>query len=148
MAEQSDWDAAYRDLIARGRARVGEPPSPETLVAYSLGQLSESEAERVREALAYYPDLAAALSEPEEPANAHEPYMTQAQLADDWHSLQQRINARPTTAELPTVPKRQRFWYLATAASLLMAVLFAGLYLKARRDLHDPNANVERIDLF
>src|SRR5215213_3969389 len=88
MAPKTDWETAYRDLIVRGRERVGEPPTPEELVAYSLGQLPEDRAARVRESLAYYPDLAKALSEEAAPAaEDQQPYLSKQQLAADWESL-------------------------------------------------------------
>lgn len=157
MAEQSEWDAAYRDVIAKGRKRLGDPPTADKLVAYSRGELSESEAERVRESLAYYPDLAAALVEGDAPAGDAKPYLSDEQRAADWRSLQQRLKGGPaaTVARVTAARERPRLWQLATAASLLMFALFASLYVKTattvrvlQNDLQRPHADVERIELF
>jgi hypothetical protein len=152
MADESDWNRAYRDVIAKGRLRV-EPPSPETLVAYARGELPEAEMERVRETLAYYPDLAIALTE-DASATEDAPYLTREQLATDWESLQQRLKG-PTVDAPVFVRETSRRWQWATAASLLLCVVLAGLYVKSamsvralRDDLQRPQANVERLELF
>lgn len=152
MAQQSEWDRAYRDFIAKRREQI-EPPAPETLVAYSRGELPEAEMERVREALAYYPDLAAALTEDASAADGA-PYLTREQLAADWESLQQ-LQGPVTAAAAAFVRETSRRWQWATAASLLLCVVMAGLYVKSaitvralRDDLQHPQANVERLELF
>lgn len=143
MAEQNELDAVYRDLIAKGRERVGEPPSPETLVAYSRGELPESEAEKVRESLAYYPDLAEALAEGEQKADDASPYLSKAQLDADWQALQRKLNVRPMPARRPS-----RTWQWATAASLALTVVCAAMWLRTWSDLHRPHTGVQRIEVF
>lgn len=155
MAPNSEWEAAYRDVIARGRERVGEPPTPEELVAYSLGELPEDQAARVRESLTYYPDLAKALSEGAEPSEDEVPYLSQQQLASDWRSLQQRMHPAAASAKIASKVSPIRIWQWATAAALLLFALTGGLYLRSRStiatlqgELGRPRANVERILLF
>jgi len=63
MIRKEDWDAFYRDHIAAGQQRV-EPPTFEEVEKLSRGELSDDEAERVRESLSFYPDLLRILTEP------------------------------------------------------------------------------------
>lgn len=63
MIRKEDWDAGYRDHIAAGQARM-EPPTFEQVEKLSRGELSEEEAERVRESLSFYPDLLRILTQP------------------------------------------------------------------------------------
>jgi hypothetical protein len=143
MAEQNKWDAVYRDLIAKGRERVGEPPSPETLVAYSRGELPGTEAARVRESLAYYPDLAKALAEGEQAEDDAPPYLSKAQLDADWQSLRRQLTVRRIPLRRPSRP-----WQWATAASLLLAVVCATMWFHTWNDLQRPHTDVQRVELF
>src|SRR6185369_3281348 len=63
MIRKEDWDALYRDHVAAGQRRI-EPPTFEEVEKLSRGELSDEEAERVRESLSFYPDLLRTLAEP------------------------------------------------------------------------------------
>lgn len=69
MITRADWQAVNRELMAEQRARLGEPPTADELLAYMRGELSESDEESMRERLAAWPELARSLAEPfpEEP---------------------------------------------------------------------------------
>ncbi|HYH09189.1 MAG TPA: hypothetical protein VEK11_19230 [Thermoanaerobaculia bacterium] len=156
MVKTDDWRTAYHDAIARGRARAGDPPTPEELIAWSRGELPESEAERIRELLALYPDLAAALAEDHDDGDDEAPVLTRAQMAADWELLQARLNegasplpAPHRAAQPPALP-----WQWATAASVLLTVVFAALFVRSRstvlelrEELRRPRENVERVVL-
>lgn len=87
-------EEAYADLIRRGRERVGGPPTPEEVVAYSRGELPEAEAARFQERLAYYPDIARILSEEEPPPGDEERLITPEQMAEDWASILERFSRK------------------------------------------------------
>lgn len=140
MVHENDWERARLDLTTRGRERAGDPPTPEEIVAYSRGELSPAEEERVREALSYYPDLAKMLSETDN--DEYEPMLSDTELAADWRKVRQRL---PRTSE-PVVPL-SRSWQWATAASLALAAVLGVLYLNLLLENQQPREHVERVVL-
>jgi anti-sigma factor RsiW len=154
MTNKTDWDSAYRDVVDRGRERLGDPPSPEELIAFSRGELPEAEAERIRELLAYYPDLAVALAEGDDIAMDEAPVLNREQIEADWQLLQHRMSpvVSPHVAAAATQAPAPRWMWLAALAP---AVLFAGLFFQSRfiirelrQQITQPQVLVERIELF
>lgn len=157
MATKSDWEAVYRDVVARGRERI-DPPEPEALVAYSRGELPEDEAEKVRQALAYYPDLALLLVDHRRLLPNEAQYLSDAQIAADWEALQRRLSEpapapppqpqpQPEVQEPTQFPQpAMRVWQWAIAASLLFCLSLAGVSLWAIMELRRPRVT-ERIVL-
>ena len=64
----NEWDEALDAWIEDERERLGGPPTPEEVVAYTRGELSDADAERVRALLVYYPELTSLLIPDEPPA--------------------------------------------------------------------------------
>ena len=91
----NELKAVVNELVEEGRERLGEPPSDETLLAYSRGELSEEEADRVQELLALYPDsvrdLAALTSFPEKAAPGDPDYLSDEELQRHWVALQEHL---------------------------------------------------------
>lgn len=119
MINKSDLQNAQRDLAAARRAEV-EPPSAEEVEALFRGDLGEEEAERVRQALAYYPDMVRA--------------MTDQQLAADLAAADAASNVVP-------FPQRR---LVAIAAGILVALLLGGVYFQSR-DTTAPRQLVVRV---
>lgn len=164
MIKKTDWQAAYRDLIAEGRQRLGEPPTAEAVLAYYRHELAEDEAAVIREFLVYYPELARVLEEPfpfpcEERPGAAE-FLSEEDLGRHWASLRARVQAAnaaavasapPFSRQLQHLPapavvgagarrrwswaREIRSWQLSAVAAALLAILFGGLYLQAQREL-------------
>src|SRR4028119_1333775 len=65
MIAKNDWDAALDGWVAAEQERLGGPPTPEEVAAYTLGELTEAEAARVRALLVYYPELTSLLTDEE-----------------------------------------------------------------------------------
>jgi hypothetical protein len=61
MITKNDWDAALDAWVTEERERLGGPPTPEEVVAYTRGELADAEAARVRALLVYYPELTSLL---------------------------------------------------------------------------------------
>jgi hypothetical protein len=114
MIRKTEWNDACRDVIAEGRKRI-EPPTVEDVEALYRGELSDDEADRVREQLAYYPEMAAA--------------MTDEQLAADLAAADAQES--PVTAPVP-FPAQRRFPWLGIAASIIVVLALSGIYLKFR----------------
>ena len=64
MTTKSDWDAVRQDMTAEQRRKPGEPPAIEEMLAYSRGELSGEDAQRVQAWLAANPEMAQALTQP------------------------------------------------------------------------------------
>lgn len=124
MTTKSEWQEVNRALIAEAREKLGEPPTAEEMERFSKGELSADEANRIRELLIAYPELARGYYEPfvleEEPEPAR------------VVSFRRYV---PTT--------------IAAALALLFATLFATAQMRVRafeRQLNEPIV-AERIDL-
>jgi hypothetical protein len=115
MISKSDWQDAYSDLLADGRRRLA-PPTVEEVEALFGGELVPAEAERVRELLAHYPDMAKA--------------MTDGALAADLAAADQEemVGAPPAIFPKRSLPAPA----LAIAASLIVLAV-GGIYFKTLR---------------
>ena len=146
MTNESDWQAVQQEMTAEDRAKLGEPPTADEMLAYTRGELPAEAAARVRAWLVCNPDLARALMQPfpSDDAQPGDPdYLSPEELAKHWASLQQRIQVPVTTSigRLLQFPSR---W---TALAAAVALVFAGLYWQAEskarrldRQLHEPRA--------
>lgn len=97
MNTTSDWQSVNRELLARQRQKLGEPPTLEEMQAYLRGELSPQDEERVRELLVCYPDLARALVEPfpAEDAKPGEPgSVSDVEMEQRWKALHARVQPR------------------------------------------------------
>lgn len=124
MISKSDWQDAYRDLLEEGRKRVGPPPAVEDVEALLRGELSELEAQRVRELLTYYPEMARAMTAPF-PTKA-DGVLTDAEREADFAKIRKRLSVAPP----PVVPFPSRTF--ALAAGVVIAVAIAGFALVQR----------------
>lgn len=112
MIENEEWQAAYREVLAAQRARDGEPPTVDEIEACYAGRLSNEEAARVRERLAYYPELARVMTA-SFPDDADD-VLSDIEVEHDWKALHRDIGAS------------RRVWQaIAVAASL---AIVAGVY--------------------
>ncbi|HEX8153631.1 MAG TPA: hypothetical protein VF698_10915 [Thermoanaerobaculia bacterium] len=117
--DKSDWKAVSEEIRALERERLGPPPREDEVLAYLRGELPEAEAERVRDLLVCYPELALAVSEAH--SEDDDPgILSEHELAQNWAVLRSRTESfRRRTAE----PKP---WTLARV-SPLAAVLMIGV---------------------
>ena len=92
------------------RRRLGEPPTFEEMLAYTRGELSGAEEQRVRELMVCYPELARTVTEPFAPEETH--------LA-------------------PVVRFRHVWTAIAAAIALVFAGLYWQAESKARRMNHE-----------
>jgi hypothetical protein len=155
VIESSDWEAASEELSAEVRRTPGGPPSDEDLLAYAHGAPSAAQSARVEAELASHPDLLQALREPlpHAPQPGDTDPLTPREQQEDWAKLRARLAAREQPA--PRSPRPEsvvRFWQLATAAAVLAALAFGGLYWQMRteaerlaRELGAPRALEHRI---
>ena len=134
MNTTDDWRETRRELLEEGRRRVGPPPPVETVEALLRGELPEEEALRVREVLAYYPELVRVMTaegSEDETAAA----LTDEQRAEDHAHLRQKLGLDAgIAARVVELPPRRRagFRSFAIAAGVVLA-LAAGSFFVVQR---------------
>jgi hypothetical protein len=140
MIRESEWPQAYRDGLETAQKRVGPPPTDEDLDRLERGDLPEEEADRVRERLSYYPDLARAIALPIPEEDAA---LTPAQLDADIAAMRRKLREAPD-APAVFVPRRSSSHALSIAAAILVCVAIAGIGIWiARRG--EPRGAASRI---
>lgn len=121
MTRKSEWQEANRQLTAEQRKKLGDPPTAEEMLAFTNGELSETEEERIRELLVAYPELAkmaaAAFPAESEPVSAE---AVERGLQDVQRRLGKAVPLRP----------RMRH-YVPTTIAAALALVFFGLYVQA-----------------
>lgn len=138
MIDKSEWQDANRGLRAEEQAQLGEPPTAEEMLAYTRGELSEIEEERVRDLLVAYPELARMYGEPfpGEPQPGDPDFLTQEQTAAGWAALQQRL-PQPASVVTPIRGEARRgsvfLRYVPTAIAAMLALVCFGLFVQAER---------------
>ena len=144
--------AGVRRTMAEERRRLGEPPTPDELIAYAEGTLPESERGRIEAFTTADPQVARTLidleSFPEvEPAAAGEE-LSEDELAAGWEDLRDGLReagvlpGEPAAVGPPAPPPGRRGAALGSRAGQLAAVLavttvglglyVAGLHLSGR----------------
>jgi hypothetical protein len=127
MITKSDWQNAYREILEEGRERIGPPPTPEKIEELLAGSLPEEEAERVREALAYYPELLRVMTEPV-PADPST-VVTDEEVAGGLARLRQRIKHESGPSRI----RRPRPFRRILMPAAAVVILLAGGILTYRR---------------
>lgn len=127
MISKNQWEAATRELIAKGSAKIGPPPTFEQVEALSRGELSDEEAERVRETLSHYPDMLRILTEPF-PTDA-EGVLTEEQLTADLARIRSQIKRAPNAPAAPIAfpPLHSSARAIALAAGFAIALAIGSL---------------------
>jgi len=123
MTNKSEWQEANRRLMAEQREKLGEPPTAEEMLAYSRGELSENEEERIRDLLVAYPELSRMYAAPF--AEEGEPAVSDDQIAAGLEDVKRRL--RGTAVPLRAPVRR----YLPTTIAAALALLFFGLFVQA-----------------
>lgn len=147
--------------MAAQRKELGGPPTPEELLAYRDNRLEPAERERLEARIAVYPDAARTLADlaafpAVEPAPGV-PDVSPEEVAARWQSFRQRIVESPAPPAAapqeprtaPVIPLRPEpradrgipAWWLATAASVTLAVGLGGFV--AGRASREPVPNAE-----
>lgn len=132
MTRKSDWQDVSRELVAEERRTLGDPPTAEEMLAYSRGELSESEEERIRDLLVAYPELARMYAAPfPEEGDA----VSEEQLGAGWDALQRRLGNREDSAVRPKAEGGRVYFmrYAPTAIAATLAIVFFGMFMQAER---------------
>lgn len=139
MGGREDLERALKAIVAAKHEELGEPPTPEELLAYRDGELDPAARQSIEARIAVHPDAARTLADlaafPDmEPApGTREP--SEEDVAASWQALRQRLG-QPAAVEAPRVtsPRIRTFspLRLAAAASILLAVGWVAGFLTGR----------------
>jgi hypothetical protein len=129
MTNKSEWQEANRRLMAEQREKLGDPPTAEEMLAYSRGELNETEQERVRDLLAAYPELARMYGASF--AEEGQPGVSADEIAAGLADVQRRLGG--TVVALRSPVRR----YLPTSIAAALALLFLGLFVQAESRARD-----------
>ena len=141
MITKSDWQAVHAQLLDERRRRLGDPPTVEEMLAYSRGELTGEEEERVRALLVSYPELLRALNAnfTDDDAQPGDPdYLPEEVVTRQWNAFQQRIGGRPDAG----AGRVLQFWRATAAVAAVLAVAFGALLWRAQSQLDDPRLGV------
>jgi len=130
MLNEFEWQAVREALAAGDRAKLGEPPTAEELLAYERGELSEEAAARVRLLLVAYPELARAFATP---------FPSEGELPDD--AVDRQWKAFRATNE--TGAKVLPFWRAVAAIAAALAVIFGAMLWQKHNELLQPRVFAE-----
>jgi hypothetical protein len=146
MITKLDWQAVHQAMTAKECRMLGDPPMAETMLAYWSGDLSGESAARVQSWLVCNPDAARALLQPfpEDDARPGDvDYLSEAELAKHWASLQKRIQGGPAAPKNDGRVLQFRPVWMALAASLIL--VFGGLFIETKLDLRQPRVLATQI---
>jgi hypothetical protein len=158
---QDYFETAVKAIMAARREELGEPPSPEELLAYRDGRLEPEERGRLEAAIALHPDAARALADlaafPEVEAAPGTPEVTDEDVTARWQAFQQRLPERPSSAGAgraapiapgPRSPRRRRAVWLPAAALVLFGLgWLAGFAGRVWRGVPGAAINVQIAEL-
>ncbi len=150
MIVPDELKAAARAVMAARRERLGDPPTPERLLAYKDGLLDDVERQEVEEKIAAFPEAARALADleafPDVDAAEGVEEISDEELAAHWLRFHERITtgeARP--AEVIEIAERKalapRRWPSLSrlaAAAILAFGLGLGSGLVIDRAVREP----------
>jgi hypothetical protein len=133
MTNKTEWQEANRRLMAEQREKLGDPPTAEEMLAYSRGEMSAEEEDRIRDLLVAYPELARMYGEPfpEEPEADVSNEASPEAIRDGWNDVQRRLG-------VTVMPARARMRnYIPTTIAAALALVFFGLYVQAESRARD-----------
>lgn len=136
MTNKSEWQEANRRLREEQRRKLGDPPTAEEMLAYSRGELSTEQEERIHDFLVAYPELARAYTAafPEAPREGEPDAVSDEELRVGWNALQRRLGRNRGSTDPRAEAQRGRVvfrHYVPTAVAAALAVVFFALYVQA-----------------
>src|SRR5215210_2919199 len=144
VSGRDDFIAAREAIMARKREELGEPPTPEDLLAYRDGRLDPAARELLEAKIAVYPEAARALADlaafPDIAPGPGTPELSDQEMDASWEAFRQRLEKLPRPAParpafpVPSPMRRPAPWQGAAAAVLFLSIgLGIGYLLGAGR---------------
>jgi len=141
MMNRSDWQAVRDALIADDRARLGEPPSVDELLAYERGELSKENAERVQQLLVAYPELARAYATPfpSDDAQSGDPdYLGAVVIDRQWNAFRAGNRIGAANVSGGSTARVLQFWPSIAAIAATVAIVFGAMLWRTRAEMLRP----------
>ena len=136
--------------MARKREELGEPPTPEDLLAYRDGRLDPAARQLLEAKIAVYPEAARALADlaafPDIAPGPDTPELSDAQMDASWEVFRQRLEKvprPPVSLTRRSVPRRPIPWQWVAAAVLLLSIGLGIGYLTGRGSQPVPDVVVK-----
>ncbi len=143
MMNQSDWQALRDALIADDRAKLGEPPTVDELLAYERGELSQEDAERVQQLLVAYPELARAYATPfptDDAQPSDSDYLAGDVIDRQWNAFRAENRSGATNlAGGSSNARLLQFWPSVAAIAAAVAIVFGAMLWRTRTELLQPH---------
>lgn len=137
MTNKNEWQEANRRLTAEQQQKLGDPPTAEEMLAYSRGEMSAEEEDRIRDLLVAYPEVARMYGAPF-PEEA-EVEVSEEVIAAGYQDLQRRLSGMSNVESIARrAPARN---YIPTTIAAALALLFFGLYVQAENRARDNAQN-------
>jgi len=112
VSGRDDLAATREAIMARKRKELGDPPTPEELLAYRDGRLDPAARERLEAQIAVYPDAARALADlaafPDIEPGPGVPEISDEEIDAGWETFRQRLEKLPRPAPAPARPRTPR----------------------------------------
>jgi hypothetical protein len=156
VSGRDDLAATREAIMARKRKELGDPPTPEELLAYRDGRLDPATRERLEAKIAVHPDAARALADlaafPDIEPGPGVPDLSADDLDAGWTAFRERLATlpRPTPAFVRPVPRRSTWnpaWLAAAAILLLSVGLGIGYRAGVTSEPAGPYRNVQITEL-
>lgn len=149
MSGHDDFVTAREAIMARKREELGEPPTPEELLAYRDGRLDPAARERLEARIAVYPEAARALADlaafPDVDPAPGTPALSDEEIDAGWDAFRRRLETLPRPGPIPIrqIPGRSiwRSTGLQAAAAILLLSIGLGIgYLAGRTSRTTPQS--------
>jgi hypothetical protein len=137
MINRTDWQAIRDAMIADDRAKLGEPPTVDELLAYERGELSPENTERVQRLLVAYPELARAYATSFPPEDAELPAEV---IERQWQAFRGERQSGGGARVL-------QFWRWSAAFAAALAILFGTMLWHAHEEMLRPRVLPDAIVL-
>lgn len=131
MSGRDDLAAAREAIMARKREELGEPPTPEELLAWRDGRLDTAARELLEARIAVYPDAARALADlaafPDVDPGPGTPALSDEEIDAGWAAFRQRLEKLPRPVPVAVTADRPVFGRLIPWQTVAAAILFMAL---------------------
>lgn len=152
MTDKPEWQEANRQLRMQARQELGDWPTAEEMLAYSRGELSESEKERIHDLLVAYPEIARMYGAPfpDVPREGDADAVSEDEVRAGWSALQLRLGRPASDAAPHAAAQRGRFAFrrhLPASIAAALALVFFGLFVQAesRARHHERERRLPRL---
>lgn len=143
MGGPEDFVKSLEAIMAAKRNELGEPPSPEELLAYRDGRLDPAARQQIEDKIAVYPEAARVLADlaafPDVEAASGTPELSEEEIGARWQTFRLKLPERPPAPEAQPAPAtpvisieprrgwRRPLFGMPLAAAALLGLVVGGI---------------------